>query len=135
MLVLVHVYAYLPDLEHDPFIIQSLYHINCPHEGFQEPLTQTIKMSSIASDDKGEHVSSCMIMQFVFLAVQLDLCILVVWIVCLYWAHFLKEDTLLPPPTVDLFLTLSLIYYGNLWLFTDQRTDPKCSVYTALTSN
>lgn len=40
--------------------------------------------------------------------------VLVVWVVHLYRARLFKEDTLLPPPTADLFLIQSPIYYGNL---------------------
>lgn len=66
--MLVHVY--LPDLEHDPFITQSLYHRNCPREGFQEPPDPSRKTSSGASDDKSKHVSSHVIMQFVSLVLK-----------------------------------------------------------------
>lgn len=41
MLVLVHVY--LLDLEHDPFITQSLNYINCPIRVFKSPFTQVEK--------------------------------------------------------------------------------------------
>lgn len=82
MLGLVLVYVYLPDLERIPVITQSLYHINCPHECFQEPPYPSTKMSSSASDDKGE----CVSVQFISFKKQNSLiCVLVAWVLCLYW--------------------------------------------------